>query len=81
MTADRLIHLVHSPELLQKVLGNYDGPFSIGVGQDPSEPSCAAVVVHLQGKREAVNVPDSIELAGETLKVIKKSGFLPPKPL
>ena len=80
MNVEQLSSLMTEPEIQKSLLGDYRGPYSLGVGADPEDPSSPALILYVGGEN-AINVPNHIRVGGETLRVITRTGFTAPKPL
>jgi hypothetical protein len=79
MTQERLATLIENPEVQYRVVGDYDGGYSLGVTSDPQKPDEAAIRVRVEG--EATEIPSSISIGAETIRVIAQPHFVRPRPL
>ena len=80
LNQDQVADLVERPDFLRGLLGDYSGAYSLGVGSEPEDPSQPAILLYVEGARPG-NIPDSVKIGKDSLRVITKSGFIPPKPL
>lgn len=77
MEIQRLAALIESPEVQRRLLGDYDGAYSIGLIVNPGEPDTPAIRVRVQGA-QSPNIPSELVLDGETVAVITNTRFTPP---
>ena len=80
LNQDQIADLVERPDFLRRLLGDYSGAYSLGVGRDPEDPSRPAIILYLEGARGGT-IPDSVKVGEDSLRIITKPGFIPPKPL
>jgi hypothetical protein len=80
MRSEQLARLIEQPQFHQKLLGSFAKAYSLGVGRDPKRPSEPALILQVEGE-ESPNVPDEVEVGGEKIRVIAKTGFKAPRPL
>ena len=80
LNQDQIADLLERPDFLRTVLGDYSGAYSLGVGRDPEDPSRHAIILHVEDAHP-VKIPDSVNVGADSLKIVKKSGFIQPKPL
>ncbi len=80
MDTRELAALLEKPALHQQLLGPYRGAYSLGIGRDPDNPSAPAIVLHVEGDGPP-ETPHHIQVGQERVRVIKKTGFIAPKPL
>lgn len=80
MRIEQLEELIEQPKFHQTLLHGFHRPYSLGIGRDPDEPSEFAVIVQVEGL-DAPEIPSQIEVAGEVIRVITRTGFRAPKPL
>jgi hypothetical protein len=71
--------LVNRPDIHRAVLSNYDGPYSLGIGQD--KDSQDPVLVLQVPDASIQHFPTEISVRGESVPVVVKSGFQIPVPL
>lgn len=77
MKLKRLMDLVEQPDTHRQLLSDYDGAYSLGVGQREGD----AVLV-LQVEPDAPQeFPDEIRLDGESVAVMVEHDFVIPMPL
>jgi hypothetical protein len=79
MTQERLAAVIDQPEVHRRVLGGYQGSYSLGVTRDPEAPGQAAIRLRIQGHN--VEIPDRVLIDSELIRVIKHFGFETPRPL
>lgn len=75
-----LAELIEKPEFHRQLMGTFAKAYSVGVGSDPKKPSEPALIIHVEGA-EAPNVPGEVEVGGEKVRVIAKTGLKVPRPL
>jgi hypothetical protein len=80
MQTEQLAELIEKPEFHRQLLGSFAKAYSVGVGSDPKRPSEPALIVHVEGA-EAPNMPDEVEVGGERVRVIARTGLKVPRPL
>ena len=80
MRTEQLAELIEQPKFHRKVLGTFAKAYSLGVGRDPQKPSAPALIVQVEGD-EAPSIPSEVEVDGEKVRVIAKTGFKAPRPL
>lgn len=80
MNEDRLAELIERPEVQQRILGDYEGGYSLGLTADPSHRGDFAIRVRIEA-RDADQIPKEVELDGEAVPVIVNTGFKVPEPL
>jgi len=80
MTSERLEKLIEKPEFHRRLhLDRFAKGYSFGIGRDPGAPSKLALYLQVEGD-EAPDVPEEIEVDGETIRVIIRTGFKVPRP-
>ena len=79
MTQEHLASLIERPEIHRRLLGTYDGAYSLGVTRDPQRPEEAAIRVRIEG--DAVEIPSTISIGSENVRVIAHPNFVAPRPL
>lgn len=79
MTQERLAVLIEKPEVHHSVVGDYDGGYSLGVTRDPQQPNKAAIRVRVEG--DAREIPSTVSIDSETVRVIAQPHFITPRPL
>jgi hypothetical protein len=80
MNEDRLATLIEKPEIQQRILGDYDGGYSLGLTVHPEKNDEIAIRVRVEGQ-SACDIPSEIVLDGEAIPVIVNTGFRVPQPL
>lgn len=80
MNVEKLSRLLESPETHRQILRGYSGPYSLGIGQD-LQRSQGPVVVLQVASLPAEAIPAEIQLNGETVAVVVRTGFVQPRPL
>lgn len=79
MQQDRLAELVEDPELHRRLLGDYDGAYSLGITLNPEDRSELAIRVRIEGE-DASLIAREVELDGELIPVVVNTGFQSPVP-
>jgi len=74
----RLVAEVDSPTLHRKLLGDFCGPYSLGVGRD--EASARPVLLLMVPPGVAKTFPSTVLVAGEPVQVVVQRDFQPPVP-
>lgn len=80
MEANRLATFIEKPEVQQRILGNYEGGYSLGLTSNPSKQGNLAIRVRIESQ-DAGRIPSEIVLDGEAVPVIVNTGFRVPAPL
>ncbi len=80
MDTSRLASILQRPALHQRLLGDYTGAYSLGIGRDPDNPSAPAIILQVEND-PPLPTPDYIQIDNESVRVIKKTKFVAPKPL
>ena len=80
MDLDRLATLLEKPEVQQKILGDYDGGYSMGLTSHPTNRGKMAIRVRVEGE-DAGDIPRQVVLDGEAVPVIVTANFKVPQPL
>lgn len=80
MEMHRLAGLVEHPEVHRRLLGEYDGSYSLGVTTSPTASANPAIRVRVEGTDD-LNIPSEIILDGEPVPVLVETRFVPPRPL
>ena len=80
MDTETLSNFLETPAAHSLILAGYQGAYSLGVGEDPSWGHAPVLILHIEG-RQPNSFPDKIDLDGETVPVIVKTGFVAPQPL
>lgn len=80
MDQNRLATLIEKPEVQQKILGDYDGGYSLGLTSHPTDKEKLAIRVRVEGD-DASEIPQQIVLDGESVPVIVTANFKVPQPL
>ena len=75
MDVKQLLHWVDQPETHQKIVGEYEGSYALGVTSDPP-----AFLLRVEPK-DVGQFPKSVTLHGTDVPVIVHGGFVQPKPL
>jgi hypothetical protein len=76
----QLASMLQDKELHRRLVGGFSGAYSVGIGADPDDPEAPAIVLHVEGHTPP-QVPRSIDVGDESVRVITKTGFVVPKPL
>lgn len=79
VTQEHLATLIEHPEIHRRLLGNYDGAYSLGVTLDPQRPGDAAIRIRVEGDASAI--PSTISIGSERVRVIAQPNFAAPRPL
>lgn len=80
MKQNRLAKLIERPEVQRKILGDYEGGYSLGLTLDPRNRNEFAIRVRIEGEDPA-EIPSEIDLDGETIPVLVATNFKIPEPL
>jgi hypothetical protein len=75
MDAKQLMSWAEEPGTHQKIVGDYDGPYSLGVTDNP--PAFLLRVV----PGEVDNFPAKVNIHGVEVPVVVHGSFVPPVPL
>jgi len=75
MELQELAGLVERPDVHRRIVGDYAGPYSLGVTHSPKGPAFVLKV------RDARGFPNWVTIEGQDIPVIVQGGFLPPRPL
>lgn len=75
MDTQQLLRWVDQPETHQKIVGDYEGSYALGVTPNPP-----AFVLRVEPK-DISQFPTSVTLHGTNVPVIVRGGFEQPKPL
>ncbi len=71
--------LVNRPDIHRAILSNYVGPYSLGIGQGKDAQDWV-LVLHVPDAR-IQRFPSEINILGQSVPVVVKSGFQVPVPL
>jgi hypothetical protein len=80
MDLELLSLLAETPEAHRKVLSGYQGAYSLGVGQSEDQGQQPVLILQVEGS-PSISFPDKVYLGGETVPVVVRSNFLPPRSL
>jgi hypothetical protein len=81
MDVNRLAELIQDPDVHRRVLGQYRGPYSLGVTQvSGGQSNDAALSLSVEGK-DSDQFPSHIEIAGERVPVVVNPRWTVPRPL
>ena len=80
METSELAAILRQPAIHQRLVGDYDGPYSLGIGRDPDNPSAPAIILQIADD-PPVATPESIQLGNQSIRVVKRTGFVAPRPL
>jgi len=80
METSKLASILQRPALHQRLVGDYKGAYSLGIGRDPDNPSAPAIILHVEGD-PPFQTPDHIQVDHESIRVVKRTAFVAPKPL
>jgi hypothetical protein len=79
METSKLIATLERPEVHRQVVGEYRGPYSLGVAADPLHDNQPTLVLQVES-----GVPDrfptEVVIDGEPVRVLVRGGFRAPKP-
>ncbi|HEY7424904.1 MAG TPA: hypothetical protein VH682_11800 [Gemmataceae bacterium] len=75
MDAKQLMSWVEEPETHQKIVGDYDGPYALGVSDAPP-----AFLLRVESD-DVSGFPTKVNLHGVDVPVIVRGHFVPPVPL
>lgn len=79
MDVTKLVAEVDSPKLHQSVLGDFEGPYSLGVGRDKT--SLTPVLLLLVPPDALQAFPEQVKVGGETVPVVVQRTFKQAVPL
>ncbi len=71
--------LVNRPDIHRAVLSNYVGPYSLGIGQGKDDQDLVLVLEVPDARVH--HFPSEIDVLGQSVPVVVKSGFQVPVPL
>ena len=74
MDTKQLLHCVNLPQTHQKIVGEYEGCYALGVTDNPP-----AFVLRVE-PQDVDSFPDKITIHSVEVPVIVQGGFEPPKP-
>lgn len=74
MNIDTLTSHLVRPDVQQKILGSYEGHFSLGVGVHPEHDRELIIRVRIEGD-DISAIATQVEIDGETIQVLAKTGF------
>jgi hypothetical protein len=80
MRTEQLAELIEQPQFHRRLLGKFAKAYSMGVGRDPEKPSQPALIVQVEGE-DAPKMPNEVDVAGEKIRVIARTGLKAPRPL
>lgn len=75
MDAGQLMEWVEEPQTHRRIVGDYEGSYSLGVEENPP-----AFVLRVEPK-DASRFPDQVNIHGVDVPVIVQGGFVQPRPL
>ncbi len=78
MDETRLVEQVSSPALHRALLGQFSGPYSLGVGHDAARQAVLVLCVPSTAQQA---FPSQVTVAGESVPVRVQRDFQPPVPL
>jgi len=78
MDADELADLLTRSDTHRTILGNRQGPYSLGVTRSPDPSEEFALLLKIADPQ---GFPTHVNLAGKRVRLIVQGGFKPPKPL
>jgi hypothetical protein len=78
MKPDELAELLDRSETHKVILGNYSGPYSLGVTRSPDSSEGYAFLLKIADAR---GFPSHVNILGHTIRLVVRGGFKPPKPL
>jgi hypothetical protein len=79
MDVKKLVTEIETPNLHQTLLGDFEGPYSLGVGRDKA--SSKPVLMLLVPPDAMQAFPEYVTVAGESVPVVVQRTFKPPVPL
>lgn len=74
METKKLLSWVDQPETHQKIVGEYEGSYALGVTDAPP-----AFVLRVE-PQDVAKFPTSVVIQGEKVPVVVRGGFVQPKP-
>jgi hypothetical protein len=75
MDVSQLATVIKRPDVHQRIVGSYNGAYSIGVTSLPTGQP--ALLVRVEG--EPTGIPYKIEVDGQEIPVVARGGFRPPE--
>lgn len=79
MKEERLATLVEDPEVHRRLLGKYEGGYSLGVTLNPENRAESALQLRIE-RDDVSAIPREIVLDGERVPVLVQTGFRVPVP-
>lgn len=79
MDENDLRRIITRPEVHRAVLAGYDGPYSLGIGQDSARKR-PVLVLMVEDASEG-QFPSTVQIEGEAILVRVESGYKTPLPL
>ncbi len=77
LSEDRLAVLIERPEVQRRILGDYDGSFSLGLTLNPNDRSEVVIRLRIEDDDPGM-IPSHVMLDGERVPVIVNPGFRAP---
>jgi hypothetical protein len=77
VNATELAALLQRSEIHREILGDYRGPYALGVGQDPANPGAYVFVLKVPDEH---GWPRSVTVDGQQVPVYVQGGFKQPVP-
>jgi hypothetical protein len=78
MNASELADLLERSETHRLILGDYKGPYALGVSRDPDNPGAYGFVLKVPDDK---GWPRSVTIQGKRIPVHVQGGFKPVEPL
>lgn len=78
MELKRLMHFVELPDTHRRLLSDYGGAYSLGIGRQFGD---VVLVLQVEPYASQERFPNAIRLAGESVPVVVESNFVAPEPL
>ncbi len=80
MKQNRLAALIERPEVQRRILGDYEGGYSLGLTLNPQNRKELAIRVRIEGD-DTADIPSQVVLDGETIPILVAPNFKIPEPL
>ena len=78
MDVERLARHVEKPSLHRRLLGDYDGPYALGVTRQDDGSAALSLSV---ASRSTKGFPKDVEIEGERIRVLVHPNWKAPTPL
>ena len=78
-TIEKLAELAARPEVHRRLLGDYRGPYSLGVTRVPLEDGEPALLLRVASEDLAQQIPRELDIDGDTVPVVVDGKFRAPR--